>query len=609
MMEQSTLMIDRKAFAWGRRDFLQVAAATGLAVSARSRTAVGMSETEAHVTAQPMPSPDADLNTSDILVETLIDWGATHVFGIVGDGINSIIEALRKRQDRIRYVAVRHEEAAAFMASGFAKHSGRLGVCVGTTGPGAIHLMNGLYDAALDGAPVVALTGLTFHDLRGVRYQQGVDTIKLMEPLTVYNEEVTGPEHAIVIANRACRAALGDRGVAHLAVSKDVQMMKRSADKRSTRNPGARSSSSWSPPLPVPPADQLRAMATVLNSGSRVAVLAGQGALAARQEITALADLLGAPVAKSLLGKAVLPDDNPFTTGGIGDLGTAPSSWAMKTCDTVVILGSTMPWEEYYPKPGQARGVQVDLKPDRLGLRYPVEVGVTGDVKATLQALLPMLQRKTDRSFLNEAQQRMVAWNTLLERVENTTKSPLRPQMVIRALSDALADDAVISLDCGANTHFAARCLRLRANQRLTGTGMLASMAPGLPYAIAAKFAFPDRQSVAVVGDGGFAMLMAELTTAVANDLPVKIILLKNNSLAEVKFEQREIGNPEYGCALAPIDFTAFARACGADGYRCDRAEEVRSVIHSALNSPRAAIVEAVVDADEKPTKPGDLKA
>ena len=282
-MEQSTLMIDRKAFAWGRRDFLQVAAATGLAVSARSRTAVGMSETEAHVTAQPMPSPDADLNTSDILVETLIDWGATHVFGIVGDGINSIIEALRKRQDRIRYVAVRHEEAAAFMASGFAKHSGRLGVCVGTTGPGAIHLMNGLYDAALDGAPVVALTGLTFHDLRGVRYQQGVDTIKLMEPLTVYNEEVTGPEHAIVIANRACRAALGDRGVAHLAVSKDVQMMKRSADKRSMRNPGARSSSSWSPPLPVPPTDQLRAMATVLNSGSRVAVLAGQGALAARQ--------------------------------------------------------------------------------------------------------------------------------------------------------------------------------------------------------------------------------------------------------------------------------------------------------------------------------------
>jgi pyruvate dehydrogenase (quinone)/pyruvate decarboxylase len=223
-----------------------------------------------------------------------------------------------------------------------------------------------------------------------------------------------------------------------------------------------------------------------------------------------------------------------------------------------------MPWEEYYPKPGQARGVQVDIKPDRLGLRYPVEIGLTGDVKATLQGLLPLLTRKSDRSFLQEAQRRMADWNQLLETVETTARSPLRPQMVIRALSDLLPDDAVISLDCGANTHFAARCLRLKANQRLTGTGMLASMAPGLSYAIAAKLAYPDRASVAVIGDGGFAMLMAELTTAVANKLPVKIIILKNNSLAEVKFEQKEIGNPEYGCTLAPIDFVAFAKACGA---------------------------------------------
>ena len=603
-------MSEKRDAEWDRRDFFQVAAVAGLA-AVTPGTAIGAeaSETTANVTAQPSPSPSGDLNTSDILVEALIDWGATHVFGIVGDGINSIIEALRKRQDRIRYIAVRHEEAAAFMACGFAKHTGRLGVCVGTTGPGAIHLMNGLYDAALDGAPVVALTGLTFHDLRGVRYQQGVDTVALMEPLTVYNEEVTGPEHAILIGNRACRAALGDRGVAHLAISKDVQMMKRSADKRSMRNPGARSSASWNPPLPTPPADQLRAAAAVLNAGSRVAVLAGQGALSAREEVTQLADLLGAPVAKALLGKAVLPDDSPFTTGGIGDLGTAPSSWAMRSCDTVLILGSTMPWEEYYPRPGQARGVQIDLKPDRLGLRYPIEVGLTGDVKATLQGLLPMLQRKADRAFLSEAQRRMGDWNGLLEKVENTARLPLRPQMVVRALSDLMADDAIISLDCGANTHFSARCLRLRANQRLTGTGMLASMAPGLSYAIAAKLAYPDRQSVTVVGDGGFAMLMAELTTVVAHNLPVKIVLLKNNSLAEVKFEQQELGNPEYGCALAPIDFVAFAKACGADGYRCERAEEVRPAIQAALSSPRPALVEAIVDADEKPTKPEELKA
>ena len=602
-------MNNDKVSGWDRRNFFQAAAAAGLAATApRAARAMQPSETEADVSEQPTPAPSADMNTSDILVETLIDWGATHVFGIVGDGINSIIEALRKRQDRIRYIAVRHEEAAAFMASGWAKHTGRLGVCVGTTGPGAIHLMNGLYDAAFDGAPVVALTGLTFHDLRGVRYQQGVNTVTLMEPLTVYNEEVTGPEHAILIANRACRAALGDRGVAHLAIGKDVQMMKLSADKRSMRNPGARSSSSWSPPLPAPAQDQLAAAAAVLNAGSRVAVLAGQGALSARGEVTQLADTLGAPVAKALLGKAVLPDDSPFTTGGIGDLGTAPSSWAMQNCDTVLILGSTMPWEEYYPKPGQARGVQVDLKPDRLGLRYPVEIGLAGDVKATLQGLLPLLIRKSDRGFLQEAQRRMADWNSLLEQVEATQRSPLRPQSVIRAISDLLPDDAVISLDCGANTHFSARCLRLKANQRLTGTGMLASMAPGLPYAIAAKLAYPDRASVAIVGDGGFAMLMAELTTAVANNLPVKVIILKNNSLAEVKFEQKEIGNPEYGCTLAPIDFVAFAKACGADGFRCERPEEVRRAIQAALNSPGVAVVEARVDAEEKPAKPEELK-
>jgi pyruvate dehydrogenase (quinone) len=594
-----------------RRDFLQVAAASAAIIGATTTPAVAgePSESASAISRQPALAFGDDETTADILVETLIAWGATHAFGIVGDGINSIIEALRKRQDKIRYIGVRHEEAAAFMASGFAKHTGRLGVCVGTTGPGAIHLLNGLYDAALDGAPVVALTGLTFHDLIGVRYQQGVDTKKLMQDVAIYNEEITGPEHAIIIGNRACRAALGDRGVAHLTISKDVQMMKRSADKKSMRNPGARSSSSWTTALSVPPMDQLQAAADILNAGTKVAILAGQGALASREELTRLADMLGAPVAKSLLGKAVLADSSPFTTGGIGDLGTAPSSWAMKNCDTFLILGSTMPWEEYYPTPGQARGIQVDLKPDRIGLRYPVEIGLTGDVKGTLQGLLPLLKRKTERSFLTEAQRRMQDWNGLLEKVVTTNRSPLRPQQVVRALSDLMADDAVISLDCGANTHFAGRCLQLRENQRLTGTGMLATMGPGLPFAIAAQLAYPNRQSVAVVGDGGFAMLMAELSTAVAQNLPVKIILLKNNSLAEVKFEQKEIGNPEYGCDLPPIDFVAFAKACGADAFRCEHPEDIRPAITAALKSAKPALVEAIVDADERPTKPDELRA
>jgi pyruvate dehydrogenase (quinone) len=597
----------------GRRDFLQI---TGAGI-----VAAGAGATHAHAANQlpnseyspgilPQPSPEfgPDLTTADIMVETLISWGATHCFGVVGDGINSIIEALRKRQDRIKYVGVRHEEAAAFMASGFAKHTGELGVCVGTTGPGAVHLLNGLYDANMDGAPVVAITGMTFHDLIGTRYQQGVDTTKLMQDVALYNVEVTGPEHAVLVTNRACRVALGDRGVAHITVSKDTQLMRLAADKRSMGNPGARTSSSWMPVVNQPPADQLRAAADVLNSGRRVAILVGQGALNARAEVTEVADRLGAPVAKALLGKAVLADDSPFTTGGIGHLGTAPSSWAMKNCDAVFIVGSTMPWFEYYPKPGQARGVQIDMKPDRIGLRYPVEIGLVGDAKATLGALIPLLQHQSDRSFLEEAQSRMASWNRLLGQIEATSRSPLRPQMVIKAVSDLIADDAVISLDCGANTHFAARNLMLRPGQRLTGTGMMASMAPGLPFAIAGQLAYPSRQSVAIVGDGGFAMLMAEMTTAVQRDLPVKIIVLKNNSLAEVKFEQVQLGNPSFGCDLAPIDFVAFARACGAEGFRCERPEEVRPAIEAALRTPGPALVEAVVDPDEKPTDPDELR-
>ena len=599
----------------GRRNFLQMtgaglvvasAGASGAQASASIQPAD--SEISDGVVRQPWPQFALDLTTADIMVETLISWGATHCFGVVGDGINSIIEALRKRQDRIKYIGVRHEEAAAFMASGFAKHTGQLGVCVGTTGPGAVHLLNGLYDAHMDGAPVVAITGLTFHDLIGTRYQQGVDTTKLMQDVALYNVEVTGPEHAVLVTNRACRAALGDRGVAHLTVSKDVQMTRRAADKRSMGNPGARTSSSWMPVVNQPSVDQLRAAADVLNRGQRVAILVGQGALNARTEVTQVAELLGAPVAKALLGKAVLADDSPLTTGGIGHLGTAPSSWAMKNCDTVLIIGSTMPWLEYYPDPGQARGVQIDMKADRIGLRYPVEIGLVSDAKATLAALVPLLQRQSNRGFLREAQERMADWNRLLAEIEATPRSPLRPQMVIKAVSDLLADDAVISLDCGANTHFAARNLMLRSGQRLTGTGMMASMAPGLPFAIAAQLAYPDRQSVAIVGDGGFAMLMAEMTTAVQHNLPIKIIVLKNDSLAEVKFEQMELGNPSFGCDLAPIDFVAFARACGADGYRCERPEEIRPAIQAALRSPRPALVEAVVDADEKPADPDELR-
>lgn len=594
----------------GRRDFFQRVGAAGVLAGAGVTGAQAQTETSPHVTAQPSPLPGSDQNMSDILVETLIAWGATHVFGIVGDGINPIIEALRKRKDQIAFVGVRHEEAAAFMAEGMAKHSGRLGVCLATTGPGAVHLMNGLYDAAMDGAPVLAITGTTWHDPEGMRFMQGVNTVKLMQDVALFNEQVTGPDHALLVANRACRTALGQRGVAHLAVAKDVQTMKLEADKPSAENHGGRTSSSWLPPSGAPGSGQLRAAADLINAGQRVAILAGQGCLAARAEVERLAETLDAPIAKAYLAKALLPDDHPLTTGGIGHLGTAPSSWTMQNCDTVLILGSTMPWIDFYPKPGQARGLQVDINPDRIGLRFPVEVGLTGDVKATLEALQPMLARKTDRGFLSEAQRRMQKWNGLLDRVAATQKGPLlRPQTAVRALSDLAPANAVFSMDCGANTHFAARMIQMRDGQRWTGSGMLVSMASGLPLAIAGAFAYPDRPSIAVVGDGGFAMLMAELSTAVLHQLNVKVMVLNNDSLAQVTFEQKEIGNTVYGCERGHIDFAAYARAVGAQGFRASQVGELRAAVQAWLAAPGPAVLDVQVDPAEAAMKPEQLMA
>jgi pyruvate dehydrogenase (quinone) len=592
-----------------RRGILQAASALGVGlVGTASLASAARSASSNSPQNHGIPAADPELTTADILIETLIRWDVQFVFGIVGDGINSIIEALRKRQDRIRFIAVRHEEAAAFMASGYAKHTGKLGVCLATTGPGAVHLMNGLYDAKMDSTPVLAITGSTFHDLGGTHFMQSVDTQALMRDVSIYNIAVTGPIHAGIVGNLACRSALGERGVAHLTIAKDTQAMKLGADKPSMENHGLRTLDGLTLSHPVPDMERLKQAAALINEGRKIAILVGQGALGARDEVTQLAMKLNAPVAKALLGKGVLPDDSPYTTGGIGHLGTEPSDFIMHACDTLLILGSTMPWVDSYPNPGQARAVQIDLKPEHIGIRYPVEVPLVSDVKATVAALLPLLQPRED-SFLKDAQSRMRDWRALLDRVCATARTPLRPQMVMRELSNQLAADAVISLDCGANTHFAARIIELKEQQKLTGTGMLATMGPGLPFAIAAQLAFPNRQSVAIVGDGGFTQLMGELVTAVKYQLPIKIIILKNNSLAEVLFEQKQLGNPTYGCELAPIDFVAFAKACGADGFRCTHPTEVTAAIRSALHSPRTSVLEVLVDPDEKPALPSELKA
>jgi pyruvate dehydrogenase (quinone) len=542
------------------------------------------------------------LNAADVLVARLIDWGVRVVFGLPGDGINGIMEALRQRKDQIAFIQTRHEEAAAFMACGYAKYSGQLGVCLATSGPGALHLINGLYDAKMDGAPVLAITGQTYHDLKGTRYQQEVDLLAAFKDVAIYNELMLGAGHVRALVDAGCRAALSQRGVAHINCPVDLQEQTTGKDEASPKKVEGHTSDAWRIPVVVPCDHDVRDAAAVLNAGRKTVILAGQGALGAGEELERLADLMAAPIVKPLLGKATVPDDSPFTTGGIGLLGTEPSEIAMEQADTLLMVGTSFPYMEFYPKHDRCRGVQIDRDPARIGLRFPIEVPLCGDAKATLQVLTPHITRRSDRSFLEQAQQGMTQWNERLDLHAHRHDMPLKPQVVADALNGLLADDAIISTDSGTITTWAARYLRIKRGQQFSCSGNLASMANGLPYAIAAQIAYPGRQSVAFVGDGGFSMLMAEFATAVKYRLPIKVVVIKNNVLGMIKWEQMVfLGNPEYGVELAPIDFVAVAEACGGIGFRCERPDEVRSALEAMMLADRPALVEAIVDPFEPP--------
>jgi pyruvate dehydrogenase (quinone) len=543
--------------------------------------------------------------TADVLADRLLDWGVRVVFGIPGDGINGIIEALRTRQDRIAFVQVRHEESAAFMACAYAKYSGRLGVCLATSGPGAIHLLNGLYDAKMDGAPVLAVTGQTYHDLIGTRYQQEVDLLSLFKDVAVYNQQILGAGHVRALVDAGCRAALSLKGVAHLSCPVDFQDQPVGKDQPSAKNVEGHTSDVWQPPIVVPCEDAVRSAADVLNAGRKTVILAGAGALGARAELEQLADAMAAPIVKPLLGKGTVPDDSPFTTGGIGLLGTLPSEEAMEQADTLLMVGTSFPYLEFYPKHDRCRGVQIDRDPSRIGLRFPVEVGLCGDAKATLQVLTKQIRRREDRSFLEQAQAAMTKWRERLHTRSHRDDVPLKPQVVADTLSDLLADDAIVSTDSGTITAWAARYIQIRRDQQFSCSGNLASMANGLPYAIAAAIAHPGRQSVAFVGDGGFTMLMGEFATAVKYRLPIKVVVIKNNVLGMIKWEQMVfLGNPEYGVSLEPIDFVRFAEACGGVGFHCERPDEVRGALEAMMLADGPALCEAVVDPFEPPMPP-----
>ena len=543
---------------------------------------------------------------ADMLVERLIDWGVDTIFSLPGDGINGIYEALRMHRDAITVIQVRHEETAAFAACGYAKYAHKLGVCLATSGPGGLHLLNGLYDAKFDGQPVLAITGHTFHDLIGTHYQQDVSLDKVFMDVAAYNERVMGPAHVYNVVDEAMKTAIARRSVAYITIPKDIQKWTTEGSRSSTNIP-QHSGDISSDTRPLPPKALVEHAAEIINVGSKVAILAGQGCLTARNEILQLAEAVGAPIVKALLGKAVVPDDSPYTTGGIGLLGTAPSQEVLEDCDTLIIAGSSFPYLEFYPKPGQAKAIQIDIDSSRIGLRYPVEVGLVGRCKDVLRALLPLIQLKKDRSFLEQAQARMTQWNALMDERGTRMDLPLKPQVVVRQVNQFLHDDAIICCDTGTVTTWAARHIHIKGKMQFSASGTLASMGNGLPYSIGAAVAHPGRQVVCITGDGGLTMLMGELATLAKYNLPVKVIILKNNVLGMIKWEQIAFeGNPQYGVQLHPIDFEGVAKACGVAGYTVDDPKLVESVLREAFNHPGPAVIQAVVDPNEPPL-PGKI--
>jgi pyruvate dehydrogenase (quinone) len=543
--------------------------------------------------------------TSEVLVSRLADWGVDTVFGLPGDGINGIMEGLRRNAERVRFVLVHHEEAAAFMATAYAKATGRIGVCLATSGPGGIHLANGLYDAKLDHAPVLAITGMQETSVLGTGYQQEVHLDRLYEDVAVYNEMVTNPAQLPALVDIAIRTAYARRGVAHLTVPNDIQVADADADPYQHVAPARSPHTSpiYLPPPVRPRQEDVEAAAEVLNGARRPAILVGVGARGARALVEQTAERLGAPIVKTLSGKMVIPDDSPYATGGIGLLGTGPTAELVEEIDALLMLGTNFPYTKHLPEPGKAQIVQVELDPARAGTRVPTDVPLVGAVGATLEALLPLLSRREDRSFLAKYQDKMRDWRDKLAALESPAREPVAPQYLAHQLDVLATDDAVLTCDSGTVATWAARHWNIRGGREFYLSGNLASMAPGLPYAIAIQHAYPGRQVVAFVGDGGFAMLMAEFHTAAWHGLPIKVVINNNNSLGQILWEQMVLGFPEHGVRFGtPLpDYAAWAKAAGGFGAHVDKPGDLPAALAEAFAYPGPALVDVAVDPNEPP--------
>jgi pyruvate dehydrogenase (quinone) len=551
----------------------------------------------------------------DYLLDRLATWGIRRIYGYPGDGINGIIGAFTRSSNgqRPEFIQVRHEEMAAFMACAHAKFTGELGVCMATSGPGAIHLLNGLYDAKLDHQPVVAIVGQQARAGLGGHYQQEVDLDSLFKDVAhEYVHVAMAPEQTRHLVDRACRIALSERTVTAIIIPNDVQEAE-AVPQPPHAHGTVHSSPGYRAPRIVPHEDDLKRAAEVLNAGTKVAMLVGQGALHAGREVTEVADILGAGVAKALLGKAALPDDLPFVTGAIGLLGTKPSWTLMMECDTLLMVGSSFPYSEFLPEEGQARGVQIDIDGKMLGIRYPIEVNLVGDSAETLRALVPHLQRKSDRSWREQIEGEIQSWWKLMDERAHMSADPVNPQLVFHELSKRLPDGAIISSDSGSAANWYARDIKLREGMMASLSGTLATMGPGVPYAIAAKFAHPTRPVFALVGDGAMQMNGINELITIAKyrhqwaDQRLVILVLNNRDLNQVTWEQRAMsGDPKFvgSQELPDFPYARYAEMLGLRGIRVDSPDAVGPAWDEALAADRPVLYEAVTDPEVPPLPP-----
>jgi pyruvate oxidase len=527
----------------------------------------------------------------EVLIELLIEWGVDHVYGMPGDSINSIMEPLRKAKDKIRFIQVRHEEAGALAAAAYAKLTGKLGVCMAIAGPGAIHLLNGLYDAKLDKAPVLAITGQVETDLLGTDYFQEVNLERMFDDVAVYNQRIMSAEQLPAVVNQAIRSAYAKKGVAVLTIPDDIP---RFEVKREAR----RTSSFFARPQILPQAADLLQAVQILEQARKPVILAGRGAREASQPLIDFAEKIAAPIVLTLPGKGTIPDEHPLCLGGLGLIGTKPAYDAMREADTLVMVGTSFPFTGFLPE--GARTIHIDTDPAQIGKRYPVDAGLAGDARHTLNWLTRELPVKTDRSFLARCQREMKQWWEKMDREEAQSAVPIKPQRVIRALQQVVQDDAVLSVDVGNVTVWMARHFRM-SRQQMVISSWLATLGCGLPGAIAGKIAYPDKQVIAVCGDGGFAMLMSDFVTAVKYELPIVVVVLNNHKIAMIKFEQEVMGNVEFATDLHNPNFARFADICGGVGFRVEKPEELLPALQQAVSQKKPCIVDVLVDAREAP--------